>query len=379
MWMPSNLLGIVSGLYDLKKDNFLLTFQEILYKMDKPRIEDPLYLLGEELDIPINEMGLDVWQGVNPDVFPRDISGIAMMKCDFWECYCAAINTGLFRYLNGFNEKLDYGNDCNEKDIMYRAKIFGVDNYLVNIPVWQINHHLWEDDLYIRPKGDSNLGTFGTYIKRIIDGEESPTPPNNIRLCDNYIGADNTNQPLYDKSLYDHIKDDLLSADEYVEIGDTFGEYAIKLRADELYKRIHIYSRYPWHSQRCGINLMTNRVKCGNSLYKSGDIYVPPFINNPNIKSNLINRQLHTEDIDIFSNLAVIKINTDVIDIIKKISIYLQNDNHIVYITIDKDIFANVFEIMYELGYDQFDIFTFAIRFTKSKRHSLNGDLYPNH
>jgi hypothetical protein len=379
MWLPPNVLSIISSLYELKKELMLLSFQEILYDMPRPRCDHPLYLLGYELDRPINEMGLTIWQDVNPDVFPRssnpDVS-ISLIKCDFWECYCSAINTSLFRYLNGFNEKMDYGNDCNEKDIMYRAKILGIDNYLVNVPVWQINHHLWGEDKFMRSKDDSNLGMFADYIKGILEGNISLIHKNNITLQDNYIGhlhpCDHILTPIgqtkeYEHELYILLRDDLLMSDEYIEIGDSLGEYPIKLREDELYKRVHVYNRLPWIAQLCCLNMANNRVKCGSSLFNKKNIHVPVLINKPETPSQLIDNCVKRDDcLEIFSDKAVIKINCDVMETLMLLETFLRNDNHILYIRYDRSIFATVFEFVNMIGYKNFNMDNGFIRISKN-------------
>jgi FkbM family methyltransferase len=205
-WLPPILLETINELYTTNHTLTLLSFQEILYKTPIPKVVGlsrkeavercPLYIFDEEMTLAPPMQNYKLHQGKNPKL--PNVDGMQIVPLQFWECFCSAINTSLIKALNGFNEILDKGDDCNEKDIMIRAKMLGVGSYVCPLPVWQLYHHLWENSGdWKRFSEHTNLGRFGEYINSIKTVEQL-VPQNNEKLFKDLIVPRTTKVALID-------------------------------------------------------------------------------------------------------------------------------------------------------------------------------------
>lgn len=284
-WLPPILLETIFELYSANKTLCLLSFQEILYQTPVPRAivnkaivaEAPLFLFEEEMVEPPPMHNFKVWQGKNP---PLDVkNGMQVVPMMFWECFCSAINTSLIKCLNGFNEIIDKGDDCNEKDIMYRAKMLGVQSYICPLPIWQLNHHLWaETGEWKRFSEHTNLKWFGQYIQSMKTVQDL-IPPNNrqlykglfepqtiktfalddFRFCSSDLEAD-INRYTKFSSMLDKFKEDIMKARRMVDVGAHIGFFSVFAGKMNTGIFVDSYDASPFSMQVIEKNIVFNMV-----------------------------------------------------------------------------------------------------------------------
>lgn len=171
-WLPKNLLEKITNYYsDSRNMKHLLSFCERFFtaKCDGDLMLDKstLSIFNTPIDKSPEELGLQVFKEINPNlkhVYEKVLQQNPLIKDVFvkypyWECFCAVCPTEILRKLNGFDELLDYGDDCNEHNIWERAALLGYETIInANYYVQQIDHWNWmNDDTWKRFSQNTNM------------------------------------------------------------------------------------------------------------------------------------------------------------------------------------------------------------------------------
>ena len=151
-WIPKGLLQSIYNFYSqFKNRNNLLAFRERFYQTKdviKEKLMDnsQLSIFKEYMTENPEKLGLDICINTKPPVNEN----VLYDETKYWELFCACLPKKILVELNGLDEKLDYGDDFHEKNISFRARMFGSKVYIdtKNI-VLQIEHrNLLEEQNY---------------------------------------------------------------------------------------------------------------------------------------------------------------------------------------------------------------------------------------
>lgn len=157
----------------------LLSFPIIQYAvpedfLDRDRLfnNSLLSVFRQELKTPPRDLG---WQESDP-LGPYDTQADTFKPHWFWDGQAMVLTRGAMEAVNGFDEVLDYGNDCHMQNIRDRVALLGGQVWLApaKILVQEIDHHNWfpkaetkEFLLYNRLAKDTNLDRWSQLIRRI--------------------------------------------------------------------------------------------------------------------------------------------------------------------------------------------------------------------
>ncbi len=200
-WLTKDVFRVINDLYQNPMNRkVLLGFRERFYvcppdKIDAARFNDhrSLSIFTEELTNAPEDLG---WQAKGP-VNPAEVDGLVQdlkkhgvyknpyVTYNFWECFCGAIPKAILVKLNGFDEALDYGDDCNETNVSDRASLLGYPIVVhAEVCVQQIAHQEWvENDVWKRFAKNTNIPRWGEMLKSILEGKKQlPAVENNFDL-----------------------------------------------------------------------------------------------------------------------------------------------------------------------------------------------------
>ncbi len=200
-WLTKDVFRIINDLYQNPINRkVLLGFRERFFvcppdKIDAVKFNDhrSLSIFTEELVRAPEDLGWPAKGLINPpdvDELAQDLKKHGAYKnpyvtFNFWECFCGAIPRALLVKLNGFDEALDHGDDCNETNVTDRASLLGYSIVVhAEVYVQQIAHQEWvENNVWKRFAKNSNLTKWGEMLNAIIEGKKPlPAVENNFDL-----------------------------------------------------------------------------------------------------------------------------------------------------------------------------------------------------
>jgi len=134
-----------------------------------------LSVFTDELTGPPSQRG---WS-ISDKLGPRDSLLNRFKPHWFWDGQAMIITRGMMELVNGFDEMLDYGNDCHMQNIRDRAALVGGQVWLApaSLAVEEIDHHNWfergesqEFLMFNRLTKDTNLNRWSRLLNRIKKG-----------------------------------------------------------------------------------------------------------------------------------------------------------------------------------------------------------------
>jgi len=189
-WLADEFIEQVIAFYEDVREDLpllserrlaLLSFPIIQYAVPEEFLDrDKLFnnsllsVFREELKTPPRDLG---WQESDP-LGPYDTQVSTFKPHWFWDGQAMVVTRGAIEAVNGFDEVLDYGNDCHMQNIRDRVALLGGQVWLApaHILVQEIDHHNWfpqgetkEFLLYNRLTKDTNLNRWARLIHRIRD------------------------------------------------------------------------------------------------------------------------------------------------------------------------------------------------------------------
>lgn len=182
-----------------KKNKVTISFGEIYYKCPEKLInpeklkysnpDNKISIFDELMTKSPKEMGWEQCRPLTPaideNVFKiNEINKSAQglfMESKFGECFYCSIPYDLLQELNGFDESLDFGDDCHEKNIFERSYRLGYKNYLnVDGYCQQLEHSQFQvgNTDFQRTAEDSNIPKLAEFRKNLQLGGGIRAPNN---------------------------------------------------------------------------------------------------------------------------------------------------------------------------------------------------------
>ena len=193
-WLSPDFVSSIIDFYEDVREDLppvaerrlaLLSFPIIQYAvpenfLDREKLlnNSLLSVFREELKTPPRDLG---WEESDP-LGPLDTQETSFKPHWFWDGQAMVVTRGAIEAVNGFDEVLDYGNDCHMQNIRDRVSLLGGQVWLApaRILVQEIDHHNWfpqgetkEYLLYNRLSKDTNLDRWARLIGRIRRAEYS--------------------------------------------------------------------------------------------------------------------------------------------------------------------------------------------------------------
>mmetsp|Transcript_74808 Transcript_74808/g.121557 ORF Transcript_74808/g.121557 Transcript_74808/m.121557 type:complete len:881 (+) Transcript_74808:52-2694(+) len=193
-WLAEEFVQSVIGFYEDVREDLppvgerrlaLLSFPIIQYNVPEDYLDrgklfnnSLLSVFTHELKTPPRDLG---WTESDP-LGPYDTQHSTFKPHWFWDGQAMVVTRGAMEAVNGFDEVLDYGNDCHMQNIRDRVALLGGQVWLApaKVLVQEIDHHNWfpkgettEFLLYNRLPKDTNLDRWARLIGRIRDAAYS--------------------------------------------------------------------------------------------------------------------------------------------------------------------------------------------------------------